>query len=228
MAKILVVDDSDNALKVVTSILSGDGHVTVTCKDPRDGLEKLRAEFFDLLVTDIMMPGGINGFEFVKAVKRDNAFALLPIIILTSRRELPDVEKGIIVGADDYVVKPLDPEIFLSKVRSLLQKKSRASSESFLPGSVKAKATWDVPTDIVQITEIGLDVISGISLNVGAKIRLQSEFFDEVGIRPPNLRVVECKQTDDGYRIALHFVGLSEKELTPIRLWIRSSKVRSA
>jgi CheY-like chemotaxis protein len=226
MAKILVVDDNENTQKLLSSILYSKGHVTIQCLEPRDALEKLNTEHFDLVISDIMMPGGITGFEFVKTVRTSAVYASIPIIMVTGRREKRDIERAIQNGADDYVVKPVDPEILISKVNSLLEKKPRAK-DSFTPGAVKVAAEWDMPTEIVQISELGLEIHSSLPVPVGHKVKLNSEFFGELGISPPFLRVVACewRPEDNLFHVKVHFVGLTEKELTPIRLWIRSSKV---
>lgn len=226
MGKILVVDDSDSALKLMSSVLTTKGHMVVPCYDPRDAIEKLKREFFDLLITDVMMPGGVTGFDLVRTLRADPANTNLPIIFVTGRREKRDIEKGIESGADDYIVKPIDPEILNSKVNSLLTKKPRVT-EPFTPGAVKASASWDTSTEIVQITEVGLEVHSNLPVPVGHKVKLKSDFFKDLGIEPPLMRVIACEPVagQNFWRISTHFIGLTEKEMTPIRLWIRASKV---
>jgi len=111
-------------------------------------------------------------------------------------------------------------------VNSLLEKKSK-SKEAFTAGAVKTAAEWDMPTEIVQITEAGLEIHSSLPVPVGHKVKLKSEFFSELGIHPPFLRVISCDWRPENhvFQVVVHFVGMTEKELTPIRLWIRSSKV---
>ncbi|MGZ5278668.1 MAG: response regulator [Pseudobdellovibrionaceae bacterium] len=113
MAKVLVVDDNESTQKLINSILYSRGHMTVAVTEPRDALDKLKGEVFDLVISDIMMPGGIS------------EFASIPVIMVTGRRDRRDIERAIQCGADDYVVKPVDPEILISKVNSLLEKNPR-------------------------------------------------------------------------------------------------------
>ena len=224
MAKILVVEDHAATVKFITSILSSKGHVTVHSAEPRDAMEKLKTEYFDMVISDVMMPGGITGFDFIRTLRSLPDFLSLPILLVTGRRERKDVEKGIVSGADDYLIKPVDPEILLSKVDSLLLKRTK-NSESFVKGSVKASASWDAPNEIVEITEVGLQVQSTLPIPMGLKLKLKSDFFTQIGITPPLLRVVGCEALPGNnlFRISLHFVGLTEKDLTPIRIWIRTS-----
>lgn len=226
MAKILVVEDNESIQKMIHSILHSRGHVVVQVLEPRDALERLATEHFDLVISDIMMPGGVTGFDFVRTLRSNPQFSSLPVIIVTGRRERRDIERGIQSGADDYVIKPVDPEILISKVSGLLEKKPKTKTD-FIPGAVKVAAEWDMPTEIVQISELGLEIQSSLSVPVGQKVRLKSEFFSELGIEPPLLRVVSCdwRPAINMFQVVTHFVGFTEKELTPIRLWIRSSKV---
>ncbi len=226
MAKVLVVDDNESMQKILNSILQSRGHMTVACKEPRDALEKIASEAFDLVISDIMMPGGVTGFDFVKTMRKRPELSSIPVIMVTGRRDRRDIERAIQSGADDYVVKPVDPEILLSKVTSLLEGKAKPD-QAFTPGAVKVAAEWDMTTEIVQITEAGLEIHSALPVPVGQRVKLKSEFFSELGILPPFLRVVSCewRPNDNFFHVVVHFIGFTEKELTPIRLWIRSSKV---
>ncbi len=225
MAKILVVDDSESILKIVTSVMATIGHVTVTCLDPLDGLEKIAGEHFDLIITDLMMPGGISGYDFIRTLRAQPKSKALPIIILTGRREAKDIKRGVLSGADDYIVKPIDPDILTSKVTTLLNKKMKIK-DSFAVGSLRAAAEFELKTEIVQISEVGLKIQTGMPMPIGMKIRLRSPFFLELGIAPPFMRVVGCEEdkTESVFNIQMHFMGLTEKEMTPIRLWIRAAK----
>ncbi len=228
MGKILIVEDNETTVKFLISVLSSKGHLSAHCIEPRDAMEKLKSEHYDLIISDVMMPGGITGFDFVRTVRALPAFADIPILLVTGRRERKDVEKGIKSGADDYLIKPIDPDILLSKIDGLLLKKGKSSTQ-FARGTTKTPAAWDVPTEIVEISEIGLVVHSALPAPPGLKLKLNSTFFSEVGIESPFLRVVSCEHrvAQGLYYITLHFVGVSEKDLTPIRLWIRSSLLTS-
>ncbi len=127
MAKILLVDDQDSILKTAEAILKKAGHEVFTAADGYIALEKLAIFTFDLIVTDANMPG-ISGFDLVKALRIGEKTRNTPIVMLTSRQEKRDVEKAIQAKINDYVIKPIDPNILISKINALLEKASGKAS----------------------------------------------------------------------------------------------------
>lgn len=228
MAKILIVDDNEGVLKLASAVLKARDHAVVACLDPRDGLEHLQKEHFDLVMTDILMPGGVNGFDFVRTIRGQAGFENLPVIFLTGLRDKRDIEKAVMAGGDDYIIKPIDPDILTSKVDSLLKKKP-VRGEGFVQVSLKEPASWDVSTEILQVSELGLTLWSMLPAPVGAKLKIQSPFFEKIEISPPWLRVASCQPVtgeENKFHLELHFVGVGEADLSRIRLWIRSALKR--
>lgn len=224
MAQILIADDQRTVLTLIESLLRSRGHVVTSVTNAHDAVDKLQNHPCDLLITDVMMPGGASGFDLAKTVRKHDRLQHLPIIILTGRREKKDIEAGIASGADDYVIKPIDPDVLLAKVDSLLTKKQKPAT-SFAKCTVREDARWDVKNEIVEVSEIGLTLMSALPAAIGSKVKIQSRFFQDVGIEPPTLRVVECEPADaeaSAYIVQVHFVGLTEKAMTPLRIWIRS------
>jgi two-component system chemotaxis response regulator CheY len=108
-SQILVVDDSSVMRSLLVSTLDGLDDVQVT--ETGSGFEALRLlarKKFDLVITDINMPD-INGLELVSFVKRHPVHRSIPLIIVTTERGIRDREKGLALGAQEYLVKPFDP-----------------------------------------------------------------------------------------------------------------------
>lgn len=233
MSRILVIDDQVNIQKLVEGILQSRGHHVTSVANAIDALDKLENFSFDLVITDVMMPGGVTGFELTRNIRKHEKYGTIPIIIITGRRETRDVEKGIEAGTDDYIVKPIDPEILISKVDSLLSKQTGKPPNNFLSASVSSSAQWDIRTEIVSISEIGVTVRSELSAAVGAKVKIQSDWFEEIGVPTPVLRVVTSKalpaeSNGSAYLVEMHFIGVTEKMLQPLRLWIRSHMMKKS
>lgn len=225
MARILIVDDQKSVLITLEALLAKDKHYVASCLNASDALAKLQAETFDLLVTDAIMPGGETGYALIRTIRSHPKLANLPVILVTGKREKEDVERGLLAGTDDYVVKPVDPDIFLAKVRSLLDKHQK-SAPNFLEAPVRAKGEWETKTEILAVSELGLTLQSNAQFPAGQRTRLQTTLFNEIGIPNPMLRIASCEPvgTDGFFKIQAHFIGLSEKELQPLRLWIRSKR----
>jgi len=120
--KILVVEDSAAMRALVSSALESiEGVEAVESESGFDALRVLPREAIDLIVTDINMPGGINGLELVNFVKKNPRYKSLPLVIISTESTERDREKGIRLGAEAYLVKPFDPAELIAIVRRLLE-----------------------------------------------------------------------------------------------------------
>lgn len=120
MAKILVIDDDPNVLRIVKAKLRSARHEAVTASGGQEGLERVRRDAPDLVITDVMMPE-MDGYAVVKAIRKDEALKRTPIILLTARGDVEEVVQGLEGGADDYVVKPFNLQELLARVNALLR-----------------------------------------------------------------------------------------------------------
>ena len=130
--KILVVDDDPDILDALTMILESQGYEVVTARDGVEGLANLKAETPDLMILDLLMPK-MDGFHVLKELQdpRWSKFKHIPVLVLTSVREEAsrrryELETGLELGVDDYVEKPMLPEILIERVGKLIKKKGRA------------------------------------------------------------------------------------------------------
>ncbi|MCU0317474.1 MAG: response regulator [Fimbriimonadaceae bacterium] len=121
--KILVCDDERHIVRLIQVNLERQGYKVVTAYDGKDGLEKVKAEKPDLVVLDVMMPY-MDGFEVLKALRRDPATEALPVIMLTAKAQDKDVFEGYHYGADMYLTKPFNPMELMSFVKRIAQGQS--------------------------------------------------------------------------------------------------------
>ena len=118
-AKILLVEDEPGVALVVADLLRAEGHAVETAGDGQAGLKFATEKKFDLLILDVMLPG-LGGFEICHAVRQrgfDGA-----ILMLTAKGQVSDRVAGLRTGADDYLVKPFDPDELLARVAALLRR----------------------------------------------------------------------------------------------------------
>ncbi len=226
MAHILIVDDQQSVLLTLEALLKSENHLVTSCTNAIDAMARLGQEPFDLVISDVVMSVGGTGLALLRTIRGQPQLARLPVILLTGKREKTDVEKGIQAGADDYVVKPIDPTLLLAKIKNIIDK-AQQEPPRFAEAAIHVKAELETKTEIVSLSEFGCTMQSNIYAAAGALIKVHSEVFKEIGIPMPTLRVVSTEEipAQDGVRkITGNFVGLSEKELTPLRLWVRSRK----
>ena len=125
MAKehILVVDDEEDILELLTYNLTREGYQVTGALTGEDALKKIRSAAFDLIVLDLMLPG-IDGLEVTKRLKNDPNVRDIPILMLTAKGEEADIVTGLELGADDYITKPFSPRILLARIRTALRRTS--------------------------------------------------------------------------------------------------------
>ena len=181
------------------------------------------------MITDAVMPYGVNGFNLISTLRGLDKYKKLPIIMLTGKREQKDVDRALSVGANDYIMKPIDPDLVTSKVKELLSQSVKLSD--FVEAPMSATASVQTKTDIIKISESGLTLNANIAMIVGQMYRISSEFFKDLGFESANLRVINCEKIEEtgqpvSYNIQGHFVGLSEKEMSQLRLVVRSKLLK--
>jgi DNA-binding response OmpR family regulator len=114
--KILVVEDELRMAALLEQSLVEDGHVVTKAHDGHTGLSLAKADAFDLLILDVMLPG-LDGWRIVSRLRAIGS--RVPVLMLTARDTNSDVVQGLSLGADDYLVKPFSLEILLARVRAL-------------------------------------------------------------------------------------------------------------
>jgi len=114
--KILVVDDDPVLIKLLQSTLSAKGYEVKTADQAADGLQFAINEHPDLIILDVMMPI-INGYNFCRLLKSEDKKKHIPIILLTARDRMEDVEIGMEMGAEAYLTKPVNMEELLRTIK---------------------------------------------------------------------------------------------------------------
>ncbi len=118
---ILVIDDDPSILLGLKAKIERHGYRVITAKDGRQGIEEVKKNAPDLVLSDVMMPF-LDGFEMRKIIREDAKFATIPFIFLTARTEKEDRLRGFEEGADDYIVKPFETEELLARIDAILQR----------------------------------------------------------------------------------------------------------
>jgi twitching motility two-component system response regulator PilH len=115
--KILLVDDSKTELHFLTDILTERGYEVRTAENGDDAMRRLQEDKPDLILMDVVMPGQ-NGFQLTRAITRDTRFSGIPVIMCTSKNQETDKVWGIRQGARDYIVKPVNADELVNKIRT--------------------------------------------------------------------------------------------------------------
>jgi len=139
-AKILVVDDTANNVKLLKDLLTMRGYAVVTASSGMEGLEQIDKERPDLVLLDVMMPG-MNGYDVCRRIRENPATGVLPVMMVTALDPGQERIKGLEAGADDFLTKPINQPELLARVRSLL----------------RIKELWDQVIDLNRTLEQRVD-----------------------------------------------------------------------
>lgn len=149
-ARILVVDDEQDLLRLVSYNLIKEGFDAVTSTNGEDALSIIKKNRFDLIILDLMMPG-IQGMELCRILKSDDKTSAVPIIMLTAKSEEVDKVLGLEMGADDYITKPFSPRELIARVRAVLRRTQDAPEKE----NIIEIGDLKINTDTYQISKRG-------------------------------------------------------------------------
>jgi two-component system alkaline phosphatase synthesis response regulator PhoP len=167
-AKILVIDDEQDILDLVTAYLEPEGYDVRTALDGVDGLELARRFEPDLIVLDIMLPG-MDGMELLARLRRESE---VYVIMLTAKTEETDKIVGLSVGADDYVTKPFSPRELVARIKAALRRirgEAGPISELVFPHirvDPEGRRAW-AGGEAVDLTTIEFDLLLALAQNAG-------------------------------------------------------------
>jgi two-component system, OmpR family, response regulator len=131
MFRILVVEDDIRFQQLLKTVLSKNGYNVGCCDNAEDGLELFHQTVFDLVISDVMMPN-IDGFEFVSSLREINK--QLPILFVTALDSFVDKQRGFELGIDDYMVKPVDLNELVLRVKALLRRSQIVTEHQLIVG----------------------------------------------------------------------------------------------
>lgn len=127
MNQVLIIDDDQGLVSLLQRFLQNEGFQVRAVYDHQSGFETARGGEFDVVILDVMLPGG-SGFELLKNLRA--AHCRTPVILLTARGEAVDRILGLEIGADDYVPKPFDPRELVARIRAVLRRSQEVHGEA--------------------------------------------------------------------------------------------------
>ena len=131
MFQILIVEDDKNVRRLMETVLIRYGYEPLSARDGYEALEVLDRKHVDLILLDVMMPR-MDGYEFTNTLRTSGCN--IPILMVTARETQNDKKRGFIVGADDYMVKPVDEEEMVLRIAALLRRSQIAGKRKLTVG----------------------------------------------------------------------------------------------
>ena len=178
MFKILVVEDDRDLNRSVCSFLNHNGYEATGCLSGEEAYDEMYKTTFDLIVSDIMMPG-IDGFEFAKTVRTLNKD--IPILFMSARDDIAAKQRGFRIGIDDYMTKPIDLDELFLRIGALLRRAKIASSRrleigGFVMDADERSATLD--GEEISLTAREFDLLYKL-LSYPKKTFTRTQLMDE-------------------------------------------------
>ena len=217
MFKILVVEDDRELNRTVCSFLNHSGYEAVGCVNASDAYDALGENIFDLIVSDIMMPG-IDGFEFAANVRELNQE--IPILFMTARDDIASKKRGFCIGVDDYMVKPIDLDELFLRIGALLRRAKIAASRKIEIGSFVMDAdeyTAYLNDEEISLTNREFNILYKLlsyPKKTFTRMQLMDEFWDadtETAPRAVDVYMTKLRQKLSGWSdfeiVTVHGLG---------------------
>jgi two-component system response regulator CpxR len=161
MSRVLIVDDDQGLVSLLQRFLQNEGFLVYAVFDHRSGLEAALTGEYDVVILDVMLPGG-SGFELLQSLR---AQSRIPVILLTARGEAVDRILGLEIGADDYVPKPFDPRELVARIRAVLRRSLESRND-------------DSGDESLSVGDISLSLLSRTALCNGVSVELTGAEFN--------------------------------------------------
>ncbi|MDD9951116.1 MAG: response regulator [Zetaproteobacteria bacterium] len=230
MAEIIVADDVPMMCQLAAAILKNAGHTVYEVHSGQALIKKIQEiPEIELALVDIGMPD-LNGIQAAKQLRSERDVDQLKICFVSGNRDKKTVVEALQNGGNDYIMKPIDPEILLSKVRKLLGITDQAQFAS-IPAALQAEIVgipFKATLKIFEISEVSAMVESPFELTESSMIDLEStklnQLFEEQAVL--KCKVTRCEKKKDLFVSSCEFVGMVDGVRDKIRaLVIKAQKL---
>ncbi len=214
MAKLLLVDDDPSVLDALDLAFGDAGHATERASDGRAALARLRAERFDLVVSDVNMPH-LDGFALCRRLREGGL--VVPVLLLTGRDDEVDEALGLELGADDYLTKPFSVRILVARVEALLRRdrlRADGGRSGADPGARVRAGELVIDTDRLHATYRGVELTLTVT-----ELRVLEAFARNAGAVLGRARLLEIVRGDEsvvGERLIDTYVKRLRRKLDAI------------
>ena len=181
MIHILVVEDDERLNRIVCTYLNDSGFLTKGCLNAQAAYDEMYNQLYDLIISDIMMPE-IDGFEFARTVRKVNK--RIPILFMSAKDDLSSKQKGFQLGIDDYMVKPVDLDELVLRVRALLRRANIEVERRITVGNLVLDAdamSAEIDGEEVSLTTRKFNIIYKLlsyPKKTFSRAQLMDEFWD--------------------------------------------------
>jgi two-component system alkaline phosphatase synthesis response regulator PhoP len=216
--KVLIVDDEEKILNLVSSYLEREGFEIFTARDGLEGLKLSKEVNPDIIVLDIMLPG-MDGIEVLTQIRKESN---VYVIMLTAKTEETDKIIGLSVGADDYVTKPFSPRELTARIKAALRRLKLSGMEiekdilsyNTIKINLGSRKIW-VKEEVIELTAMEFDLLRALAEHPGLVFSREQllekvwghDYFGELRVVDVHIGHIRQKLGDDSYISTVRGVG---------------------
>ena len=217
MINILVVEDDVKLNQIVCAYLNNNGYAAKGCFNPNEAYDLMYNSLFDLIISDIMMPG-IDGFEFAKTVREINK--TIPILFMTARDDISSMQRGFQAGIDDYMVKPINMDELVLRVGALIRRANIMNEKKLTVGKLVMDAdamTVTLDNDEIPVTVREFNLLYKLlsyPKRTFSRVQLMDEFWgleSETSLRAVDVYITKLRDKfsdcEDFKIVTVHGLG---------------------
>jgi CheY-like chemotaxis protein len=222
--RVLLIDQEPGVLRLLKVLLTRSGYHAKTAQGAKEAFQLLSYQFFDCILTDAVLDVE-TGYDFIKRLKQDPLYKHIPIIVLSRKRQQEDIEKAMRLGVRDYLVKPIQEELLIQKVKQHTGGDNALHREF----SVNLKKNphfsgISFEAQIISFAEYGVTLRLPFPIQKEPQFKLSSNFFQNPPLTEIRLRWKMCIEQEfqpTVYDITFEFSDMPEKMLIQYHQWLQ-------
>ena len=233
---VLTVEDNPNIRKMIAYNLRRAGYKVIEAGDGKQAVRVLQKVVPDLIVLDVRMPE-MNGFQLLELMRKYPKAAAIPVVMLSALSQPENIDRALKLGVVDYVVKPLDPSVLISKVQSAMERGRAQDVNTGTWEGVERRGSRRLEIEgidlnprpggrLLDLSESGISWRCKVPPSEGDLIEFDApRLFDAIGLERPSFRarVVYVKSIGLGYsRVGACFIGIGTDEKDALRVFLDS------
>lgn len=214
---VLMVDDDRDLIAVVERVLQNVGMVLTVSATIEDGIRESISNPPDLIILDLSFVGEKrSGLDFLKVRKEHALIKNIPVIVFSASNSKSTVLKSIALGAEDFLIKPLNSSNLLSKIRKVL--KSEPDKELFFSEDQQHPALLTVSCEIHRISELNLVINGPLKAAANHSLAIDSSLMKRLRLDALPLKTGRLLNSNSsGFSFTVDFIGIKEDQMTSIR-----------
>lgn len=218
----LIVEDNPSDVIIAKAALEAEGLIPMVANDGFAALDQMDRMDFSIIIVDLQMPH-MSGMELLRRFQNIEKYRHIPILVTSGRNEARDIKSAISLGASDYLIKPIDPMIFKTKVEAAVRRdKTQWYEYNFDKDNIMNQVEINLSLSMKSINELGAVIETPFALPIDFTFPLNSSLLNQLEVEEILAKVIDVEKTTNGTSlVSVIFVGLNEEKRKKLRIFCR-------